>query len=591
MGTSAQRLPRSEGTGPVHVRRVRAIGGPRKQFIAEIPTGVVELLRTADVVHHHDPRFVFELAVATRRIIGKPLLVHTHGLILHTGDLRRIKGTLLRFYYGPVFRHLVTGVVADSSSDRLMLRQACRVPDDRIHLFLNALDLRPSGASRAIHNPAGLPGLRQDRLPQGACRPASRARDGRRSMGTRRRRRRLRVAGVGASGTCGRARHRGARPLAGPGRRRRSWVRCSAEHGWSASRANSRASDSRSWKPWRQVASARPATCPPTGRILGEELAGQVVDFADPTVSERLRGRDPPAPQHRDVPGASRPNPLGAFLDRPPRRGIRGVLPRAPALIPGPDADSLASVDRRLTRNATGRCWPPGRDPRIRTGDPGRHRSAADARGARSVAVRASGPRVPARVGRHRSDVLRDPQIGTSDYRRFDVRLDHAAVAAVARGGVARGGRPDARLGRPVTGRDPGDRDHGCDLARGQPQRDYILQGREDFRLVAAIRITSPLVGAGAAVAGIFLTGSLPLAAGAMLLAAVLATLITDRAVARTGDLGAACRSRWRSRSCEERRRSSGPASPSWSSSMQTRSSSSSSGAIASWVSTPRRTR
>jgi alpha-1,3-mannosyltransferase len=135
-------LPRDEKQGTVHVHRARATGGPRKQFLIEPPGRVIRLLRDADIVHHHDPRFIFELAVATRRMIGKPILVHTHGLILHTDDFARLKSVMLRAYYGPIFGHVVDGVIADSESDRQILLEACRVPEDRIRLFLNALDLR-----------------------------------------------------------------------------------------------------------------------------------------------------------------------------------------------------------------------------------------------------------------------------------------------------------------------------------------------------------------------------------------------------------------------------------------------------------------
>ena len=287
MGTSAQRLPRSEEQGPVHVRRVRAIGGPRKQFIAEIPTGVVELLRTADVVHHHDPRFVFELAVATRRIIGKPLLVHTHGLILHTGDLRRIKGFLLRFYYGPVFRHLVTGVVADSSSDRLMLRQACRVPDDRIHLFLNALDLRPFRSITRDPQPGRL-------LVFGRIDSHKGHADLLRALATVDDPWELDVVGGGSESLVSEL-----QALAGElgiGERvhwqgqvdddvlgsmlGRAWLVCfpSRFEGFGLALVEAMASG----------CNVLASNLPTHREILGEELAGQVVDFADPTVSERL---------------------------------------------------------------------------------------------------------------------------------------------------------------------------------------------------------------------------------------------------------------------------------------------------------------
>ena len=207
-------------------------------------------------------------------------------------------------------------------------------------------------------------------------------------------------------------------------------------------------------------------------------------------------------------------------------------------MIPGPDADSLASVDRRLTRNATwllaaqvvtlasglailvaiGRLLTPE--------ELGRWRFAqavlafllvlADT-GLTSFAIRES--------------ARRNTAVSTFGWTMLLLRLSLAAasLAAVVLPLALVGQSQDAILVTAIMG--------ATSLAVSL-SASYILQGREDFRLVAAIRITSQLVGAGAAVAGIFLTGSLPLAAGAMLLAAVLATLITDRAVARTGDLG-----------------------------------------------------
>ena len=276
----------------------------------------------------------------------------------------------------------------------------------------------------------------------------------------------------------------------------------------------------------------------PTHReILGEELAGQVVDFADPTVSERL------ASEIR-LPLSTVTSREQAVRTRSEHFSIDRLVEefeafyREPALIPGPDADSLASVDRRLTRNATwllaaqvvtlasglailvaiGRLLTPE--------ELGRWRFAqavlafllvlADT-GLTSFAIRKSARRTTA--------------VSTFGWTMLLLRLSLAAasLAAVVLTLALVGQSQDAILVTAIMG--------ATSLAVSL-SASYILQGREDFRLVAAIRITSQLVGAGAAVAGIFLTGSLPLAAGAMLLAAVLATLITDRAVARTGDLG-----------------------------------------------------
>jgi O-antigen/teichoic acid export membrane protein len=63
----------------------------------------------------------------------------------------------------------------------------------------------------------------------------------------------------------------------------------------------------------------------------------------------------------------------------------------------------------------------------------------------------------------------------------------------------------------------------------------YVLQAREDFRAIAGIRIAGQVVAAVGAVAALVLTHSLHGAAIAVLLAAVIATVLTDRLAARFG--------------------------------------------------------
>jgi O-antigen/teichoic acid export membrane protein len=66
----------------------------------------------------------------------------------------------------------------------------------------------------------------------------------------------------------------------------------------------------------------------------------------------------------------------------------------------------------------------------------------------------------------------------------------------------------------------------------------YVLQAREDFRGLATIRIAAQVVGAGAGLTALVLTGSLSVAAAGILLGAILATIITNRLASRTGDIG-----------------------------------------------------
>jgi O-antigen/teichoic acid export membrane protein len=66
----------------------------------------------------------------------------------------------------------------------------------------------------------------------------------------------------------------------------------------------------------------------------------------------------------------------------------------------------------------------------------------------------------------------------------------------------------------------------------------YVLQAREDFRGLAVIRITAQAIGAVAALAALVVTGSLAVAAAGILSGAIVATIITNRLVARAGDVG-----------------------------------------------------
>jgi alpha-1,3-mannosyltransferase len=135
------RLPATEYYRGLRIERVPAVGNARKQVPVGRPGMIFRALRWADVVHHHDPRFLFETTVAARRMMRFRLLFHTHGLILHTDAYQRLKRGLLAVYYGPVLRHLVDGVIADSEGDLSLLKQAAGVSGRRVHLIPNAIDL------------------------------------------------------------------------------------------------------------------------------------------------------------------------------------------------------------------------------------------------------------------------------------------------------------------------------------------------------------------------------------------------------------------------------------------------------------------
>lgn len=138
---SGGRLPSTEYYRGLRIERVPAVGNARKQ----VPVGrlgmILRALRWADVVHHHDPRFLFETTLLARRVMRFRLLFHTHGLILHTDAYLRLKRILLAGYYGPALRHLVDAVVADSEGDRALLERGAGVSGQKVHLIPNAIDL------------------------------------------------------------------------------------------------------------------------------------------------------------------------------------------------------------------------------------------------------------------------------------------------------------------------------------------------------------------------------------------------------------------------------------------------------------------
>jgi glycosyltransferase involved in cell wall biosynthesis len=135
------RLARSEYYRGTRIDRVPAIGTSRKQ----IPIGgfatIVGDYRWADVVHEHDPRFLFETSLILRRVIGRPLFVHSHGLILHTASYAGLKNMLLRMYYIPAMSRLTDGIVSGSQGDTdLIMRFASAIPQN-LSLIPSAVDL------------------------------------------------------------------------------------------------------------------------------------------------------------------------------------------------------------------------------------------------------------------------------------------------------------------------------------------------------------------------------------------------------------------------------------------------------------------
>lgn len=136
------RLPRTDRLDDVEVRRVRVVGGPAKQFIAEPPTTLLRAIRWADVVHHHDPRFAFETTLFAAALLHKPVIVHTHGLFFHTDRATGLKRFLIRHYYRHIFASAAAAVVAGSRLDENTVAELTGIGPDRLRYVPHGIDLQ-----------------------------------------------------------------------------------------------------------------------------------------------------------------------------------------------------------------------------------------------------------------------------------------------------------------------------------------------------------------------------------------------------------------------------------------------------------------
>ena len=145
LGVVTERLPRREAHEGIDVWRVHAVGGQRKQVLAEWPSEVLRQVRRADVIHHHDPRFLLETVLTVAGLARRPVIFHTHGMILHTRAYYRLKRLVLRGYYGPLLSVGTAAIVAGSQADATLMAEYCGIGADRVRLFLNAIDLERYG--------------------------------------------------------------------------------------------------------------------------------------------------------------------------------------------------------------------------------------------------------------------------------------------------------------------------------------------------------------------------------------------------------------------------------------------------------------
>jgi len=142
IGDVGGRLPARESIAGIRVIRLPGIGN-RRFALCLRPDALAVEIRRADVVHHHDLRFMTGLVVATAAFTGRPLVLHTHGLLFHTPFAARLKAAAIRGYYGPLLRIGAARVIAGSEPDADLLARFVPQLARRTVIFRNALVLEP----------------------------------------------------------------------------------------------------------------------------------------------------------------------------------------------------------------------------------------------------------------------------------------------------------------------------------------------------------------------------------------------------------------------------------------------------------------
>jgi glycosyltransferase involved in cell wall biosynthesis len=96
-----------------------------------------------DVVHIHDLRFAATVSILGGLAACRPRVFHTHGLIFHTSTESRLKRLAIRLYFGPLLGMGQVRVVADSPIDRSLLLRDAPYLARRTHTYLDAIPLAP----------------------------------------------------------------------------------------------------------------------------------------------------------------------------------------------------------------------------------------------------------------------------------------------------------------------------------------------------------------------------------------------------------------------------------------------------------------
>jgi alpha-1,3-mannosyltransferase len=139
-------LASEETLDGMRVIRLPGVGNQRFGLCLR-PDRIAREVHRADAVHLHDLRFMVGFVCVAARLMRRPLIFHTHGLLLHTTFAKGLKRLLMRSYYGPMLRIGRATIVASSDHDKDMLLAEVPGLAGQTVTLLNAVDLTPYRAT------------------------------------------------------------------------------------------------------------------------------------------------------------------------------------------------------------------------------------------------------------------------------------------------------------------------------------------------------------------------------------------------------------------------------------------------------------
>jgi alpha-1,3-mannosyltransferase len=131
-----RKFKRSENIEGTDIYRIPGIGHYKKPIPLRVP---IHLFEWADIIHIHDLRIFFETVILLRPFLKYKTILSTHGLVMHTNEMKIIKKILFPLYYRPAIRKNMDGVICDSNNDFALLNDK---NSSNMYLIENGIDYR-----------------------------------------------------------------------------------------------------------------------------------------------------------------------------------------------------------------------------------------------------------------------------------------------------------------------------------------------------------------------------------------------------------------------------------------------------------------